>query len=63
MHKLTSAHGGAYELGMHERDDGVPIAPFADREGGAAGPARVHRPGRNRLASASAALADSEGET
>ena len=28
--KLTSPHGGAYELGMRERDHGVPIAPFAD---------------------------------
>jgi len=27
---LTSAHGGAYELGMRERDHGIPIAPFAD---------------------------------
>lgn len=27
---LTSAHGGAYELGMRERDHGVPIAPFDD---------------------------------
>jgi hypothetical protein len=27
---LRSAHGGAYELGMRERDHGVPIAPFAD---------------------------------
>jgi hypothetical protein len=27
---LTSAHGAAYELGMHERDHGVPIAPFDD---------------------------------
>jgi hypothetical protein len=27
---LSSAHGGAYELGMRERDHGVPIAPFAD---------------------------------
>jgi hypothetical protein len=26
---LTSDHGGAYELGMRERDHGVPIAPFA----------------------------------
>ncbi|HTA35686.1 MAG TPA: hypothetical protein VK761_03130, partial [Solirubrobacteraceae bacterium] len=25
---LTSAHGAAYELGMRERDHGVPIAPF-----------------------------------
>jgi hypothetical protein len=28
--QLTSAHGGAYELGMRERDHGVPLAPFAD---------------------------------
>ena len=28
--ELTSTHGGAYELGMRERDHGVPIAPFAD---------------------------------
>jgi hypothetical protein len=28
-HVLSSAHGGAYELGMRERDHGVPIAPFA----------------------------------
>ncbi len=27
---LSSAHGGAYELGMRERDHGVPIAPFDD---------------------------------
>jgi len=27
---LSSAHGGAYELGMRERDHGVPIAPFPD---------------------------------
>jgi hypothetical protein len=27
---LRSAHGGAYELGMRERDHGVPIAPFGD---------------------------------
>jgi len=27
---LRTAHGGAYELGMRERDHGVPIAPFAD---------------------------------
>jgi hypothetical protein len=27
---LHSAHGGAYELGMRERDHGVPIAPFED---------------------------------
>jgi hypothetical protein len=27
---LSSAHGGVYELGMRERDHGVPIAPFAD---------------------------------
>jgi hypothetical protein len=27
---LRSAHGGAYELGMRERDHGVPIAPFED---------------------------------
>lgn len=27
---LTSAHGGAYELGMRERDHGIPIAPFGD---------------------------------
>jgi hypothetical protein len=30
---LTSAHGAAYELGMRERDHGVPIAPF-DRGSG-----------------------------
>ncbi len=28
--KLRSAHGGVYELGMRERDHGVPIAPFSD---------------------------------
>ena len=28
--ELTTAHGGAYELGMRERDHGVPIAPFPD---------------------------------
>lgn len=27
---LHSAHGGVYELGMRERDHGVPIAPFSD---------------------------------
>jgi hypothetical protein len=27
---LRTAHGAAYELGMHEHDHGVPIAPFAD---------------------------------
>jgi hypothetical protein len=27
---LQSAHGGAYELGMRERDHGVPLAPFDD---------------------------------
>jgi hypothetical protein len=27
---LRSAHGGAYELGMRERDHGVALAPFAD---------------------------------
>jgi hypothetical protein len=27
---LRTAHGCAYELGMRERDHGVPIAPFAD---------------------------------
>jgi hypothetical protein len=27
---LSSEHGGAYELGMRERDHGVPIAPFRD---------------------------------
>ncbi len=27
---LRTEHGGAYELGMRERDHGVPIAPFAD---------------------------------
>lgn len=27
---LTSRHGGAYELGMRERDHGVPIAAFLD---------------------------------
>ncbi|MGD0452596.1 MAG: hypothetical protein ABSB69_03295 [Solirubrobacteraceae bacterium] len=27
---LRSEHGGAYELGMRERDHGVPLAPFAD---------------------------------
>jgi hypothetical protein len=25
---LSTAHGGAYELGMRERDHGVPLAPF-----------------------------------
>jgi hypothetical protein len=28
--RLTSAHGGAYELGVRERDHGVPIAPYSD---------------------------------
>jgi hypothetical protein len=27
---LHTAHGGVYELGMRERDHGVPIAPFTD---------------------------------
>jgi hypothetical protein len=27
---LSSAHGGAYELGMRARDHGIPIAPFPD---------------------------------
>ncbi len=27
---LRSAHGGAYELGMRERDHGVALAPFSD---------------------------------
>jgi hypothetical protein len=27
---LRSAHGAVYELGMRERDHGVPIAPFSD---------------------------------
>lgn len=30
LRRLTSSHGGAYELGMSERDHGVPIAPFTD---------------------------------
>jgi hypothetical protein len=29
-HALHSAHGAAYELGMRERDHGVPLAPFGD---------------------------------
>jgi hypothetical protein len=28
--RLATPHGAAYELGMRERDHGVPIAPFAD---------------------------------
>jgi len=28
--RLTSIHGGVYELGMRERDHGIPIAPFTD---------------------------------
>jgi hypothetical protein len=27
---LHSAHGGVYELGMRERNHGIPIAPFTD---------------------------------
>jgi hypothetical protein len=27
---LHTVHGGAYELGMRERDHGVPLAPFSD---------------------------------
>jgi hypothetical protein len=27
---LRTAHGAAYELGMRERDHGVPLAPFDD---------------------------------
>jgi hypothetical protein len=34
---LVSAHGGAYELGMRERDHGVPLAPFTDGEPPASG--------------------------
>jgi hypothetical protein len=30
---LRTAHGAAYELGMRERDHGVPIAPFGDGQG------------------------------
>jgi hypothetical protein len=30
--RLHTAFGGAYELGMRERDHGVPIAPFPDGE-------------------------------
>jgi hypothetical protein len=30
LRTLRTAHGGAYELGMRERDHGVPIAPFGD---------------------------------
>ncbi len=30
---LRTAHGAAYELGMRERDHGVPIAPFGDGGG------------------------------
>jgi hypothetical protein len=28
--ELVTEHGGAYELGMRERDHGIPIAPFGD---------------------------------
>jgi hypothetical protein len=28
--RLATPHGAAYELGMRERDHGVPIAPFSD---------------------------------
>jgi hypothetical protein len=28
--RLSTDHGGAYELGMCERDHGVPLAPFPD---------------------------------
>ena len=27
---LRTSHGAAYELGMRERDHGVPLAPFPD---------------------------------
>jgi hypothetical protein len=27
---LATAHCGVYELGMRERDHGVPVAPFPD---------------------------------
>jgi hypothetical protein len=27
---LSTAHGGAFELGVRERDHGIPIAPFPD---------------------------------
>jgi hypothetical protein len=30
---ISSAHARAYELGMRERDHGVPIAPFGDGDG------------------------------
>jgi hypothetical protein len=30
MRRLSSSHGGTYELGMREHDHGIPLAPFAD---------------------------------
>jgi hypothetical protein len=30
LRTLHTAHGGVYELGMHEHDHGVPLAPFSD---------------------------------
>jgi hypothetical protein len=30
LRTLRTAHGGAYELGVRERDHGVPLAPFPD---------------------------------
>jgi hypothetical protein len=27
---LATSHGGVYELGVRERDHGVPVAPFPD---------------------------------
>jgi hypothetical protein len=36
--RLSSEHGGAYELGVRERDHGVPIAPFADPVTASKGP-------------------------
>ena len=30
VRRLSSAHGGVYELGMRERDHGIAIAPFPD---------------------------------
>jgi hypothetical protein len=27
---LTTGHGGVYELGVRDRDHGIPVAPFPD---------------------------------
>ena len=29
-HRLATAHGAVYELGVREHDHGIPVAPFPD---------------------------------